>query len=154
MDMSWEALAAIGQAVGAIAVVVTVVYLARQVNENVRQLRLASVNDSWTVVSDAFAPIYNSEKTMAIWVDGLHTPAALDARDTEIFVLLATRLMSAFDNVSELHALGVVNEERFANYLAFACEFLATPGGRLWRERSGLRLSQPMLTALARRPRS
>ena len=48
--MNWEAISALGQIIGAIAVVVSVIYLALQVRSNARQTRLASMRS----MSDAF----------------------------------------------------------------------------------------------------
>jgi hypothetical protein len=41
--MNWEAISAIGQIVGAIGVIISVIYLALQVRSNARQTRLASM---------------------------------------------------------------------------------------------------------------
>jgi heme/copper-type cytochrome/quinol oxidase subunit 1 len=48
--MNWEAVSAVGQIIGAIAVVISVVYLAVQVRSNARQMRLASatLSASWS----------------------------------------------------------------------------------------------------------
>ena len=48
--MNWEAISAIGQLVGALAVVISLIYLAREVRSNARASRLASMRS----VSDAF----------------------------------------------------------------------------------------------------
>jgi hypothetical protein len=39
--MNWEAVSAIGQIVGAVGVIISVIYLALQVRSNARQTRLA-----------------------------------------------------------------------------------------------------------------
>ena len=41
--MNWEAISAIGQLVGALAVVISLIYLARQVGSSARETRIASV---------------------------------------------------------------------------------------------------------------
>ena len=43
--MNWEAISAIGQIVGAIAVVVSLIYLAREIRTNARSARVASLHD-------------------------------------------------------------------------------------------------------------
>src|SRR6187551_3814115 len=48
--MNWEAISALGQIIGAMAVVISVIYLALQVRSNARQTRLASMRS----MSDAF----------------------------------------------------------------------------------------------------
>ena len=44
--MNWEAISAIGQMVGALAVVISLIYLARQVGSSARETRIASVRAS------------------------------------------------------------------------------------------------------------
>jgi hypothetical protein len=48
--MNWEAITAVGQIVGAVGVIISVIYLAQQVRSNSRQTRLASMR----TMSDAF----------------------------------------------------------------------------------------------------
>ena len=43
--VNWEAISAIGQIVGAIAVVVSLIYLAREIRSNARSARIASLHD-------------------------------------------------------------------------------------------------------------
>ena len=42
--MNWEAISAIGQLVGALAVVISLIYLAREIRSNAREARLASMD--------------------------------------------------------------------------------------------------------------
>ena len=48
--MNWEAISAIGQIVGALAVVISLIYLAREVRRNTRASRLTAMRS----MSDAF----------------------------------------------------------------------------------------------------
>ena len=41
--VNWEAISAIGQLVGALAVVISLIYVAREIRSNARSARLASV---------------------------------------------------------------------------------------------------------------
>jgi hypothetical protein len=41
--VNWEAISAIGQIVGALAVVISLIYLAREIGSNARSARMASV---------------------------------------------------------------------------------------------------------------
>ena len=43
--MNWEAISAIGQIVGALAVVISLIYLAREIRSNARSERIASLHD-------------------------------------------------------------------------------------------------------------
>ena len=85
--MSWDAISAIGEIVGAAAVVVTLLYLSRQIREYSRQMIITSLTDSTGIVADAFVPIYNNQHNLRIWVSGIKAPEALNEEDLEIFML-------------------------------------------------------------------
>ena len=50
--MNWEALGAIGEVLGAVGVIVTLVYLALQVRQNTRHVRAQMGHDGWLGVAD------------------------------------------------------------------------------------------------------
>jgi hypothetical protein len=54
--MNWEAISAIGQMVGAIAVVISLIYLTREVRNNARATRLASMRSLSEAINQYFKP--------------------------------------------------------------------------------------------------
>ena len=48
MIMNWDAIGAIGEVCGAIAVVITLVYLSRQLRENTKSIKLQSVESTFS----------------------------------------------------------------------------------------------------------
>ena len=50
--MNWEALGAIGEIVGAVAVVLSLIFLATQIRQNTRSSRTASYQAAVTSISD------------------------------------------------------------------------------------------------------
>jgi hypothetical protein len=130
--MNWDAIGGIGEIIGAVAVVVTLVYVARQIRENSRQLKLISLTDTFSLVAEAFNPIYNNEHNVRVWTTGLEDPGVLEKADLELFYLLMTRVMAAIDTVVEHYELGTIDDERFANHVNYGRSFLASPGGVKW----------------------
>ena len=139
--MNWDAIGAIGEIIGALAVVLTLIYLSRQIKENSRHLKLASLTDTNLLVSEGFNPIYNSDHTLFIWTVGLSEPEKLEKADLEIFYLFMTRIMASFDTVVKHHELGTIDDERFANYVNFARSFLDSAGGEKWLEEKSYEFS-------------
>src|SRR5438034_11598065 len=45
LAVNWEAISAMGQIVGALAVVISLIYLAREIRSNARSARIASLHD-------------------------------------------------------------------------------------------------------------
>jgi hypothetical protein len=132
--MNWDALGAIGEIAGALAVVITLLFLSKQLRDTSKQLILNSTNDANKLYSDAFWPIYNNEYNLRIWVTGLRKPEELSEDELEVFKLFMTRLMAVFDSVVEHNEQGIFSEDRFRSYAQFTLQFLDSPGGRMWQE--------------------
>ena len=132
--IDWNAIGAIGEIGGAVAVVVTLVFLARQVKDASKQFTLASAAEANDLYSNAWWPIYQSPENLRIWTQGQRDPTALDADDLEIFLLFMTRLISVYDTVVEHFEEGAISEDKMLRYKDFTRQFLVSPGGVFWRE--------------------
>ncbi len=130
--MNWDAVGAIGEITGAVAVVLTLVYVARQIRENSRQLKLISLTDTYSLMAEAFNPILNNEHNLRVWTTGLEDPSGLEKADLETLYLFMTRVMAAIETVVEHYELGVINDERFASHMNFGRSILASPSGAKW----------------------
>ena len=130
--MNWDAIGAIGEIVGAGAVVVTLIYLSLQIRETSRQMRVTSLTDSNALVADAFLPVYNNENNLRIWISGVNAPETLSDEEREVFMLFMTRIMAAFETMADHHQFGAIPDDRFANYSNIARNFLSSPGGKAW----------------------
>lgn len=144
--MNWDAVGALSELGGAIAVVCTLFYLAKQVNEAKRQVEANSITALNTLYNDAFLPIYNNQKNMGIWLTGLDTPDKLDANDKEIFFLFMLRIVSPFETAAIQYGKGTLDYETLVGYSSIPRTFLSKPGGIEW-----LKLNGGGMTVLARK---
>ena len=128
--MNWDAIGAIGEIVGAVAVVATLYYLARQINDSTRQSRMASVAELNTIYNDSFMPIYNSPENMRIWVEGMADPDSLTTVEREIFFLFVRRLLNPFDTAVTQYQGDTLQLDHFHRYLEFSRDLVNTPGGQ------------------------
>ena len=142
MDWSIQDWGAVGEVVGAAAIVATLGYLAMQIRENSRQLRLTSTLSINSLMNEGFDPIYNNEKNMQIWTTGLKSPDVLSDGDLEIFLLFMTRLLNPFDTVVMHHRLGALDTEDFDKYVLFFGGLIRTPGGERWLAANHFQLTQ------------
>lgn len=133
--VDWDAIGAIGEIGGAIAVVVTLVFLSRQVKEASRQFTLSSAAEANDLYSNAWWPIYQSKENLRIWTVGQRDPTSLEPDDLEIFMLFMTRLMAVYDTVVEHYTEGAISEDKMTRYKDFTKQFLFSPGGEVWRQR-------------------
>jgi hypothetical protein len=132
--MNWDAIGAIGEIVGALTVVATLYYLARQINDSTRQSRMASVAELNTIYNDSFLPIYNSPENMRIWVEGLAGPESLTKVELEIFFLFMRRLLNPFDTAVTQYHGQTLQLDHFHRYLEFSRDIVRSPGGQVFLE--------------------
>lgn len=91
--MNWEALGAVGEIVGALAVVVTLIYLAVQTRQNTEAVRHAFARG---VMEDANAwrfKIVEDPAVSELFRNGLRDPASLDANDRYRFRMFLDALV-------------------------------------------------------------
>lgn len=67
--MNWDALAALGEIIGAAAVVVTLFYLARQVRQNTRMARAEMTKDLYLASRTAIMDVTSNDRLAEIWAD-------------------------------------------------------------------------------------
>ena len=68
--MSWEAIGAIGETVGALAVVVSLVYLAMQIRNQNQEARAATMQQVLQSNADAISQLQNPDLA-EIWIKGV-----------------------------------------------------------------------------------
>jgi hypothetical protein len=136
--MNWEAIGTVAEVVGAVAVVVSLVYLAAQIRQNTRQVeeqgraqRFAALGvlfDNWR---NFRTNIISDRKLANIWRCGNEDPSQLDEDDRVIFDFLMVDLIWGF---AANWMMGV--DEGLGSYLRddIADNLLvyASPGFRVW----------------------
>jgi len=125
-------LAAVGEAVGGLAVLVTLVYLAYQFRQTARLERAAGQRDllsqvrSWielTVVNPDLFPVLQR---------GLHDWHSLTAAEKERCSGWAWSLLFIAEQALYMQHDGVIHHVSYRGFLDAALAVVATPGGRIW----------------------
>ena len=130
--MNWEAVGAISEVVGMLAVIVSLLYVSRQLRQGTDQLKLNSSQAIDTSNMQAFDPIYVPENSV-IWTKGHADPDSLSAHEAHIFNMLMVRVFGASFNTTSYHyARGVFDPELYAKQAIFFSSLVATPGGSRW----------------------
>ena len=101
--MNWEAIGAIGETVGAMAVLLTLFYLAMQIRQNTKSVQAAAVDSANTQVSRVREVLLSSADLASIYRRGTEDPFSLSEDDMiryrllmhNIFVALSNSLMQA-----------------------------------------------------------
>jgi hypothetical protein len=109
--MNWEAISAVGEIVGAIAVVATLIYLAVQVRRSTAATQAASVQAA-AATDHEFLLTLGSDPVMApLWATYLATPEILTDNQQMQGHLLMASLLRRLENIYIQNQLGTLSEK-------------------------------------------
>ena len=84
--MNWEAIGAISEVIAAIAVVVTLAYLALQIRQSTRTTKAAAVSASHLSLRENRHAILASAELSSLFASGTTNPTALSALESQRFI--------------------------------------------------------------------
>ena len=134
--MNWDAVGAIAESVGALGVIVSLIYLALQVRQNTTQDRINRFHETSSTLQDGFAVLYHPGNPQ-IWYKGHFRPDELDEEDAHTFRLFMERSLYNVQNFVYQHEHGLIDQEVFESTMSQMRELLIeTPGGSsFWKNR-------------------
>ncbi len=97
--MNWEAAGAIGEIIGALAVFLTLIYLALQIRQNTKAVQASAVDASISKVTSVRQSMYESAEIAGIYVAGLANPDDLDELSRTRFRLLMHNVLMSISNI-------------------------------------------------------
>jgi hypothetical protein len=137
--MNWEAIGAVGETLSALAVLVTLVYLATQIRQNTAQQKreeLVSIQHGQNAV---VAQLQDPR------VFGAYVRTADDRRptieDRGTALSWVIQYLNHFQIVHELYRNGALNEEQYQLWAGFAAAIVAPKGVRRWWDEEDGRLA-------------
>ncbi|HEV8713015.1 MAG TPA: hypothetical protein VGX03_09325 [Candidatus Binatia bacterium] len=140
----------LAQAVSAIGVIVSLVYLAVQVRQNTRAVR-SSTHHALTVTRlDYIAMIAQSAELSRILRIGAYDLAKLDEEERYRFNLIMYYLFSAGENFYYQHQQGALDAEQWDRWCHALRYYFAQPGIRAWFATSPLQFAASFAEFLER----
>jgi hypothetical protein len=131
--MNWEALGAIGEGVGAVAVVVTIGYLAVQIRQNTHAVRSAAHQETTRDVSGFVSRVAENADVARILRVGLQDWDKLDDDERMRFSMLLFNVFFNFQHLYSLHREGTLDPEYWASQWQVMLWYMRQPGvGRWW----------------------
>ena len=135
--MTWELAAAIAQVVGALAVVISLIYLALQIRSQTRESRLNATRELAQDFRNLVAEVANDETLFELFRQSLHHHDDLSEEDrVRIHMIFYNRIFGLheqvhlhlkYENIDRMFLRSIQN--RFA-------ELMQTQGFQLWWERN------------------
>src|SRR5438309_4365217 len=130
--INWEAVSAVGQIIGAIAVVISVVYLALQVRSNARQMRLASMRS----MSDAFnrwlQSMAENPHIGELWYRGMRDFDSLEGADLARYSALMDHQFRIYEDMYYQKLEGHLDPRVWRGFEAPMRDIIAYPGAQAW----------------------
>ena len=132
--MNWEAIGAIGEIVGAIAVVVTLGYLALQIRQQIATTNLQLHESCLGGFDEPNALLAEDAGRAAMFNRGLDDPDNLSDEEAAQFSALFRLFMNQYLKIHRLYVAGILSGSEWTNYARTGAYFIGTPGGRRWCE--------------------
>jgi hypothetical protein len=96
--MNWDAIGAIGEVLGALGVIATLIYLTTQIRQNTNAMRASSLDSETQISNDVRLGILSDPELTKIYYEGLKNVASLDDIERERFRLILTNALWAVRN--------------------------------------------------------
>ena len=132
--MNWEIFGVIVEAIGGLAVIISLLYLAKQVRES----RSLAIAESQRAVMNASSEIWqtfnNSPNSIADFRNGLNRYETLDPDSQARFTLLMWPLINHGEMVYEMHKTGLMGSISSERIMAGMVSTITTEGGAKWWE--------------------
>ena len=146
--MNWDALGAMGELAGAFILIVSVIYLGRQVRESNAHAQADSerhVQESWNLILNNEV---NNRDIIAVMTKGYGSFSDLEDIEKAIFVQTLGQKINHLEMVLRMESKGLLPEDIADTFRKIVLMYLGTPGGReFWSMSNGFfqRLSTDFL---------
>lgn len=136
--MNWDAVGAVGEIVGAVAVVLTLIYLALQVRQSANATQAFSIQTASSLDQEFLLALGTSKETAVLWASYLSAPEKLSDEERLQGAYLMASFIRRLENVYIQHRLGALSKEGWqsrqrmfngiANSAGYAAYLSSPPG--------------------------
>ena len=126
--MNWEAISAIGEIVGATAVVVTLIYLAVQIRRGTNATQAASVQAAAALDHEFLMAVGLDPITAKLWATYLSAPQTLSVEQAMQGHLLMASLLRRLENVRIQMQLGTLSKDGWLSRQSMFSVIANSPG--------------------------
>lgn len=128
----FEALGNLGDFIGGIAVVVTLVFLIRQLRSNTISVRTATYQAAVDTMSNLAGALARDPAASELYARGSQDRASLSDLDRTRFDLLILSVVRAYENLHFQHRHGAIEDEEWEGWENRIRSHLLAPGVQRW----------------------
>ena len=146
--MNWDAIGAVGEIVGAIAVVVSLLYLANQIHTSTRAVKQAASREMMDEIFNWYGQLSSDLSISDLWIRGCAKDNTLTKSEIFQFGILMQQALVVWERMSHLEESGEI-EQWFLDHVKNARLTIAgSPGFQSWFEASHLQISDKLRNKL------
>jgi len=136
MKMKLSEWASVAEIIGAIAVIVSLLYVGLQVNDNTSAIRSAAANDASVTMQSWYLEMGSNRQASDMWFNAMTSPTPLDTRDEFQFMMMMHAVLLGMQNSYLLTQEGTLDAE-FREAITTAIVAVKDLPGmeRYWRQR-------------------
>ncbi len=135
--MSWEAFGAVAEAIGALGVIASLLYLATQVRASTRASAIESKLQSTRLLTDFVENLIQKPELNDLFLRGLADPDSLSKSDYYRFSNMGLKAFWFFSAGHFQYRMGTLTEDDWYESQTVLHYWLDRPGGRAWWKKMG-----------------
>lgn len=136
--MNWEAISAIGQIVGALAVLITLIYLAIQLKQNTVAVATSTYESAMTGFNDINVVVASHPDLASLLDRGCHKSNSLASTEIVQFNFILRCYANQWWKLFKLYKRGNLSREEWKIFAQEASQFFEQPGCRSFRDQNSL----------------
>jgi hypothetical protein len=133
--MNWDAISAVSQLIGSIAVVISVLYLAVQLRSSTRVARVAAMDAAAAALRDVTKPFMENAELGRLWRIGLENLDALSPEDQARFFHAAHQFLKALETIHYHYVYGLLDLQLWSGWRELLHHYVDTPGIKYYLDR-------------------
>ena len=128
--MNWEAIGAIGELVGSLAVVITIAYLVIQVRQNNKSAKSVSTNQSRAAAVEVISAISSNTEAVKTYTQGMDDRKSLEIHERVRFDLIIYQMLKVTETIFLEYNSGLIPKEVWEAQWRGMKDVLQSKGGR------------------------
>ena len=132
MNLNWEAISAIGETVGGLAVIASLTYLALQIRQSRDLERAASIREMFEKGSRMVAYTAQHPGTFETLKRGVSDFSELSVEEKEVFNCWGMHSLVTVEQAMYMHRDGLLPDASWTAFENFGLAIIRSPGGAQW----------------------